>query len=168
MPDLTPRERLQPCLLDRLTDERTDLPQESRDQRVVSLARYREGVLRDIRWLLNARAQPAESEVNEFAHAAGSVLNFGIEEPSGKTVTGRAVEELEQRILKAIQRYEPRILPGSVSVQAKSGLDDREAGVAIVFEIMGDLWAQPACAVLHIKTSLDLETGRADAVAGQA
>lgn len=168
MPELTPKERLQPCLLDRLTDNRPDQQQEGRDQRVVSLARYREGVLRDIRWLLNAHAQPHDSEVNSFAHVADSVLNFGIEDTSGISLAGPSVEEIEQRILNAVRKYEPRIVPGSVSVQAKGDAEDRNAGTALVFEIRGDLWAQPACSYLLIKTALDVETGRADAVGGEA
>ena len=165
MPDLTPRERLQPCLLDRLTDERPEALQESRDMRVVSLSRYRQGVLRDISWLLNARAHLQNEEINEFAHVSDSVLNFGLPDSSGLSIGGQTVEDLEQRILDAIRKFEPRILPATVSVKAKKGAEE-QSGIAVTFEITGDLWAQPACAVLHIKTALDLETGRADAVRG--
>ena len=167
MPELTPRERLQPCLLDRLTDDRPDVQQESRDTRVVSLSRYRQGVLRDISWLLNARAHLQGEEITEFAHVADSVLNFGLSDPCGLSMTGQAVEDTEQRILAAIRKFEPRILPNTVSVQAKNGTEE-QGGVAVVFEITGELWAQPACAVLYIKTALDLETGHADTVRGDS
>ena len=56
MADLTPLERLQPCLLDRLTDDEPKNSEESRTQRVVSLSRYKKGVLRDMEWLLNSSA----------------------------------------------------------------------------------------------------------------
>lgn len=36
MPELTSKERLQPSLLDRLTDEERDTRQETRDKRVLS------------------------------------------------------------------------------------------------------------------------------------
>ena len=49
-------ERIQPCLLDRLTDENPEAVKESRNERVISVKRYREGVLRDLIWLLNAKA----------------------------------------------------------------------------------------------------------------
>jgi type VI secretion system protein ImpF len=167
MPELTTREFLQPCLLDRLTDDHPDQQQEGRDMRVVSLSRYRQGVLRDIEWLLNARAHVQDDEINEFAHVADSVLNYGLSDACGLSASGQMVEDIEQRILAAIRKFEPRILPGSVAVQAKTGGDGQE-GVAVVFEISGDLWAQPACVVLHIKTALDLETGRADTIRGGA
>ena len=53
MAELTQQERLQPSLLDRLTDDEPEKKQESREKRVVSLRRLREGVLRDLAWLLN-------------------------------------------------------------------------------------------------------------------
>ncbi|MHC4560155.1 MAG: type VI secretion system baseplate subunit TssE, partial [Planctomycetota bacterium] len=37
MAELTPRDRLQPCLLDRLTDNEPEVSKESRDQRIVSI-----------------------------------------------------------------------------------------------------------------------------------
>ena len=165
MPELTPRERLQPCLLDRLTDERRDLSVESSDMRVVSLSRYRRGVLRDIAWLLNARAHLQDEEICEFEHVSNSVLNFGLPDSYGQAATRQSVSDIEQRIIAAIQKFEPRILPETVHVEAKDGGEDR-AGFAVVFEIFGDLWAQPACAALHIKTSLDLETGHTDDFSG--
>jgi len=135
--------------------------------RVVSLSRYRQGVLRDISWLLNAHAHSPTEEpnINEFAHVSNSVLNFGLPPPCGLTISGHVVEDIEQRISEAIQKFEPRILPNTLSVKAKSGADG-QSGIAVLFEITGELWAQPACAVLYIKTSLDLETGRTDASRG--
>ena len=53
MPELTPKERLQPSLLDRLTDDAPHRRTESREQRVLSLAQLRESVMRDLAWLLN-------------------------------------------------------------------------------------------------------------------
>jgi type VI secretion system protein ImpF len=60
MAELTPQERLQPSLLDRLTDEEPDQLQESREKRVLSMSRLRDFVLRDLAWLFNAE-HPLES-----------------------------------------------------------------------------------------------------------
>ena len=51
---LTPQDRLQPALLDRLTDDEPDKKQEPREQRVMSKRRLRQAVLRDLAWLFNA------------------------------------------------------------------------------------------------------------------
>ena len=53
MAELTPQERLQPSLLDRLRDDEPSTQVESRDKRILSMAALRESVMRDIGWLLN-------------------------------------------------------------------------------------------------------------------
>ena len=53
MAELLQSERLQPSLLDRLTDEEPLANNESREQRVLSSRQLRLSVLRDLRWLLN-------------------------------------------------------------------------------------------------------------------
>jgi type VI secretion system protein ImpF len=48
------QDRIQPSLLDRLTDDDPGNPKETRDQRFFSANRLRQAVLRDLSWLLNA------------------------------------------------------------------------------------------------------------------
>ena len=48
MAELTPTERLQPSLLDRLTDDEPSHSQEARNRRVLSIQKLRESVLRDV------------------------------------------------------------------------------------------------------------------------
>ncbi len=68
MAELTPKERLQPALLDRLTDDEPEKPQESRDKRVLSTNRLRECVLRDLAWLFNASRMPDNESRNLKAY----------------------------------------------------------------------------------------------------
>ena len=65
MAELPESDRLLPCLLERLIDDHPEVKQESREQSVVSLRRYREGVRRDIDWLLNASCKPPEDAIHE-------------------------------------------------------------------------------------------------------
>ena len=53
MADKTISERLQPSLLDRLTDKEPGQLKETRDFRVIDLSRLREIIQRDLSWLLN-------------------------------------------------------------------------------------------------------------------
>jgi len=66
MAELTPLEKLQPCLLDRLTDDEPNISEESRNQRVISVQRYRRGVLRDLEWLFNTSAHLDEEGREKF------------------------------------------------------------------------------------------------------
>ncbi len=53
MADKTLAERLQPSLLDRLTDDAPGNRKETREARVIDLSRLREIIQRDLSWLLN-------------------------------------------------------------------------------------------------------------------
>ena len=157
MSELTAIEKLQPCLLDRLTDDEPDKQEESRAQRVVSLQKYRRGVLRDLEWLFNTHAylriEGLESfQLKDYPHAFRSVINFGTRQLCG--VSSPNLERLQEEMGEAIQVFEPRITPRSLTIQA-----DLERNV-VTFDVQGDLWANPLPEHLHLKTTVDLETGQ--------
>lgn len=151
-------ERIQPCLLDRLTDENPEAVKESRNERVISVKRYREGVLRDLIWLLNAKAHTDRDGLDEFPEVARSVLNFGTRDLCGLISSSLDLGTLEQEIAEAMRRLEPRINPGSLGVTAVYGSQKFANGIAI--EIRGDLWAYPVPEQLYIRTEIDLDTGK--------
>ena len=157
MPELTPLENLQPCLLDRLTDDAPGQPQESRSERVISLGRYKEAVMRDLIWLFNSIAHPPEDEIHKFPNAASSVMNFGCRSLCGLTRGNIDLAELERHLTAVIREFEPRIIPQTVTVHASAGEWDRSL---LTFEIKGELWAKPIPEQLWLKTVVDLDTGR--------
>jgi len=157
MNDTTPLERIQPCLLDRLTDDDPGNPQESRHQRVVQLPRYKRGVLRDLEWLFNCSAHLPEEgrkkfHIDFFPKAARSVVNYGTRHLCG--LAAPDMRELERQMTDAILLFEPRILRNSLNVKA---FMERNM---ISFEIRGELWANPIPEHLFISTKIDLETGQ--------
>jgi type VI secretion system protein ImpF len=157
--ELTPRERLQPALLERLTDDDPDAVQETREQRVVSLKRLRNSVLRDVGWLLNATNMNCVQKLDGYPYVAHSVVNFGLPELAGRVASGIDVNDLERIIRQAIWDYEPRILKKSVKVTAVTTDDAMSHHNVLVFDIQGQLWAQPMPVQLYFRTALDLETG---------
>jgi type VI secretion system protein ImpF len=155
--ELTPTERLQPSLLDRLTDEEPAHSQESRNRRVLSIQKLRESVLRDVAWLLNTTnlAQPDLAE--KHPHVAQSVVNYGLPDLAGLTASAVDIAELEALVRQAIWDFEPRILRHTLKVRAHSA--EEMSHNALVFEITGELWAQPVPLELFLKTEIDLESG---------
>jgi len=159
MAELTSSERLQPSLLDRLSDDDSAALHESRERRVLSMRGLRRAVLRDLGWLLNSTALGSVQALGGHPLAAQSVLNFGLPDLSGKTGSGLDRAELAGRIRQAIWDFEPRILRDSVRVVA---LEHGAIGASpnqIAFEIHGELWGQPLPERLYLKTELDLEVG---------
>lgn len=158
MAELTPSERLQPSLLDRLTDDEPDQNVESRERRVLSLDKIRVCVLRDLQWLLNASNLDQIHDLQQHPQVQNSVLNYGIPDLTGLTASGLKVSDLERRIRDAIWRFEPRILRHTLRVTARvhGNLSNNNA---LVFEIAGEMWAQPLPLQLYMRTEVDLDTG---------
>jgi len=163
MAELTPSERLQPCLLDRLTDDHPEEVKESRDQRVVSMRRYREAVLRDLRWLLNTGNHESAESLAGFEEVQRSVLNYGTPDLCGLTSSGLEADQVRRQLIEAVRIFEPRILPASLSVRVEAGFGELDHN-ALTFEIQGDLWARPAPDPLYIRTEVDLDTGQCEIV----
>lgn len=159
MAELTPSEKLQPCLLDRLTDDDPGKQQESRNQRVMSAQKYRQAVLRDLAWLLNTYANAEQDGLNEFVEIPSSVLNYGVQSVAGMTASNLSVEDMRFRLTEALRRFEPRIISNTISIVMTVDKEEMSSR-SIRFEIRGNLWTQPIPESLFIKTELDLETGK--------
>jgi type VI secretion system protein ImpF len=159
MAELTPRERLQPALLDRLIDTEPDKKQEPRESRLITRNRLREAVLRDLAWLFNTTRLGGELELGGYEYARHSVINFGLPALSGETASTLDMVSLEQIIKQVILDYEPRIMPASLQVQAVASASMPEQHNIVSIQIRGNLWAQPIPLELLLRTDVDLETG---------
>jgi type VI secretion system protein ImpF len=162
MAEMISADRLLPCLLDRLTDEEPEAVRESSDRRVMTLRRYREAVRRDLESLLNTNCHLDSEDLNRFENVAKSVLNFGIPEMCGMTLSGLSTVDVERKIRQSVLRYEPRVLPDTLTVRvvtAETG-PSHPHGNSVTLEIAGELWAIPAPDPLYYRTEVDLETGQ--------
>lgn len=160
--DLNLRERLQPSLLDRLTDEEPGNLRESADKRVLSLSQLKASVLRDLTWLLNTTSL-LDANVTLHTPAGTSVINYGLPALAGNSASSIDVSVLESVIHQAIATFEPRILRNTLRVRVQT-LPNQMNHNALSFEIEGDLWAQPVALPLLLRTDLDLESGHVQVV----
>ena len=151
-------ERLLPSLLDRLTDRYPKATRERHEDTVVSVSQYRNAVRRDLLWLLNTSVSLAPADLEQFECVSTSTLAFGLRRLSDTWVSQQTAEDIQHLVREAILRFEPRILPASLSV---SLVEDAETSAphAIRLEISGELWMQPVPEPLYIRTEIDLETG---------
>jgi type VI secretion system protein ImpF len=161
MPEqILPQDRLQPALLDRLTDDEPDKKQEPREARVLSKSRMRQSVLRDLAWLFNATRLEAVADLAKVPYVRRSVLNFGLPALSGSTASSLDVTDLARAVREAILTFEPRILPGTLEIRTvlEAGALDHHNVIGV--EIHGELWAQPVPLEFLVRTEFDLETGK--------
>lgn len=149
---------MQPALLERLTDSEPSARTKPGGRGVLSLERFRAAVLRDIQHLLNATGTCRLPDLSSASPAACSVLNYGMPDLVGKSLSTAAAPTIAQALAASIKRYEPRIDGDSLSV---TPVADRSGtgGCTLVFLVSGELWWQPRPDRLSFTTEFDLDTG---------
>lgn len=160
MAELTTKERLQPSLLDRLTDEEPDKRVESLDKRVLSPQRLRESVRRDLTWLFNTTNLATVCDLSEYPEVERSTVNFGIPDLAGKPASNVDTAALLKLIRRAITDFEPRLLKSSLKVRILVDPDEHSPN-AMAFGIEAQLWSQPLPLRLYLRTDVNLEDGEA-------
>jgi len=150
-------ERLQPSLLDRLTDLEPEKRGESRDSRVIDINRLRHIIRRDLGWLLNANNLDTEIDATRFPNVRDSVVNFGVREVSGMFSGEARAIEIRKSMHAAIRRFEPRINEGTLDVVLRKAEQGRQS--VIVFDIVADMWAEPLPLQLYLRSEVDITTG---------
>ena len=114
----------------------------------------------DLEDLLNTASRTESDGVTLFEHVRSSVLNFGIPDLCGQTLSGLSEGDLERAVRDAVLRYEPRILSQSLSVQVVHVTGSAPGRSSLALEISGELWAMPTPDPLFFRTEVDLETGQ--------
>jgi type VI secretion system protein ImpF len=159
MVEVGARDALQPALLDRLTDHEPGRKVEGREQRVIGRAQLRASVLRDLAWLFNTTNLSGEVDLGRYPLVEQSTLNYGLAALAGHPVSSLELADLEQVLKQAILRFEPRILPHTLSVRGVLPPEPLGHHNVLSFEITGSLWGQPYSLELLLKTEMDLESG---------
>jgi len=152
------KERLQPSLLDRLTDLEPHKAVESSSMQSMSQREFKNAVIRDLGWLLNSVALSVCVDLDNYPQVERSVLNYGLPDLSGHTSSTVDVRGLERAIRAAILEYEPRIIRKTLKVKVHSNPDEMSHN-SMIFEIEGEVFGQPSPFQVVLKSELDLECG---------
>ncbi|UYY57218.1 type VI secretion system baseplate subunit TssE [Sphingomonas sp. S2-65] len=151
-----------------LRDINSETPEVSREKfrhyAVPKLDRFNEAALRatirrELAWLLNTTNIEAVYDLEPYPRVQDSVLNFGLTDLAGKTLTRRAVLQRAREIRKAIRRFEPRLAEKSLTVEPT---EDPERPNSITFMIRGDITAAAHAMPVKFRTELDPETVAVD------
>lgn len=128
-------------------------------QSVGSLTELRDCVKRDLGWLFNSHNLNLEEEQKECCpEVESSVVNYGMPDLTGRTASSINIHQLERNIKETILRFEPRIIPKTLKVQLRVN-EIMMNHNSLMFEIKGDLWAEPVPIQLQLMTQVDLENG---------
>jgi len=163
VPELTPQERLQPSLLDRLTDYEPDLMREGPDKKILSPQRLRDSVKRDLTWLLNTTNLSTVQDLARYPEVETSVVNFGAPDLAGRVASSIDTAALARELRQAINNFEPRLKRSSLKVRIDTVAADHRPN-SLRFLIEADLWSQPLPIRLYLRTDIDFEDGEARVV----
>ncbi|MDC9612699.1 type VI secretion system baseplate subunit TssE [Xenorhabdus khoisanae] len=156
---ITAKDRMQPLLLDKLTDNEPDKKQEATNSFLLSHSALRQSVLRDLQWLLNSINSESEQDLSPFPEILRSVYNFGLPPLAGKYVSGIEWEDIQHRIIRAIHIFEPRIIPDELEINCISDTHSLTLYNTLSVEIKGFLWCAPWPLEFLFRSDIDLENG---------
>jgi type VI secretion system protein ImpF len=125
----------------------------------VNEAQLREQIRRDLSWLFNTTQLAAGTDLAPYPQVQRSIVNYGIVDLTGRSLASIKPAELERDVRRALLHYEPRLLPESLQISAKPGKSPF-GKAALVVEIKAELHSEPLPLALHVRTEIDVETGR--------
>ena len=153
------RDKMQPSLLDRLTDNAPEQKQEPSASNMISHSTLRRNVLRDLQWLFNTINNEAQQDLRHVDHVRRSVVNFGIAPLAGKRMSEIEWQDIQRKLTEAILAFEPRILPQGLQVRCLSDPQSLDLHNVLSIEIKGRLWCVPWPLEFLFRTDVDLENG---------
>lgn len=156
---LNARDKMQPSLLDRLTDNAPEKQQEAVSNTVISHSVLRRNVLRDLQWLFNSINNEAQQDLTPFPHVQRSAYNFGVAPLAGQRMSDIEWHDIQRKLTDSILHFEPRILPTGLQVRCVSDTSSLNLHNVLSIEIKGRLWCVPYPLEFMFRTELDLENG---------
>lgn len=124
----------------------------------MSMAGWREILLRDIERLLNDATRSGTLSLEHYSFCAGSVINYGLPSLSKQIPISENVSALARHIHRILVTFEPRLDP--VKITVKPVFETRQTlALAILFDISGVLAVPQDATVINLRIALDYSCG---------
>ena len=147
--------RITPSVLDRLIDYEPELSQEAPASRVKNLRQLKQGVKRDLEWLLNTRRTALEVPP-DLKEVNNSLAVYGLPDFAALNVKSPSDQALIRRELETVLHlFEPRLEHIQISIEP---LHENER--ALHFRIDAQLKIEPVSEPITFDTVLRLDNGR--------
>jgi type VI secretion system protein ImpF len=128
---------------------------------VTQVERFNESALRatvrrDLAWLLNTTDFASAVDIESFPEVRTSVLNFGVPDLAGKSLSRPLLLQRAREIRAAIRAFEPRISDDSLRVDIADNFDRENS---VTFTVEGDI--SSAVRAIPVKFYTDVENDTA-------
>ncbi|HZL00554.1 MAG TPA: type VI secretion system baseplate subunit TssE [Caulobacteraceae bacterium] len=127
---------------------------------VPRIARFNESALRatvrrELNWILNTTNLESIEDLDPYPQIKTSVLNYGVRDLAGKTLSSRVIQARARQIRDAIRAFEPRMDPDRLDVETVP-VTEREN--AVTYVIRGDVTTAVQAMPVEFKTDVELDT----------
>jgi type VI secretion system protein ImpF len=112
-------------------------------------------VRRELAWLLNTTNLNSVVDLSPYPHVATSVLNYGVPDLAGRTLSRRVILQRARDIRAAIRTFEPRIDETTLVVEPS---EDRERENATTFLVRGDVRSAVRALPVQFRTDVEADT----------
>ena len=75
-------------------------------------------VMRELNWILNTTSLDSVEDLSAYPQVATSVLNYGVRDLAGKTLSARVIKERAKHMRDCIKAFEPRMDPNLLDVES--------------------------------------------------
>lgn len=136
-------------------------PSAQRFYTVPNIERFGESALRatvrrELAWLLNTTNIGASVDLDPYPQVASSVLNYGVPDLAGQAMSEWMIQARAREIQEAIEVFEPRLDPASLSVAPRAA-GERENAVTYLIE--GEVRGSAGSAEVRFLTDVEADTG---------
>lgn len=111
--------------------------------------------------LLMTRQPSSVPDWRRWPHAEASVINYGVPDLSGFSVSGLAAKTLRRRLKQTIERFEPRLHAGTVELDIETSAAYPES---LLLWVGGDIGPRDAPEAFSLGMSICLVTGHANPI----
>lgn len=122
-----------------------------------------EGILRqeladDLAALLNTVNLAAAEDMTSFEHARNSILNYGIADLTAIATNSRDIDNLSKSMAATLERFEPRLIPGTIVVKQEDTGDDASGRVRL--HINADMHSTPVDVAVEFVAEIEPDSGK--------
>ncbi|MGH7025067.1 MAG: type VI secretion system baseplate subunit TssE [Caulobacteraceae bacterium] len=112
-------------------------------------------VMRELNWILNTTSLDSLDDLEPYPEVRTSVLNYGVRDLAGKTLTRSVLQARAKQIRDAIRAFEPRMDATQLDVEP---LEEAERENAVTYVIRGDVTSAVQAMPVEFKTDVELDT----------
>lgn len=118
----------------------------------------RREVSRDLEGLLNTIALESTLDLYGCDYVRKSVINFGLPDITHRHIDDHSVNEIADELQTVLTHFEPRLVPGSISVSRDTTVDTAE--LKIRFHVHADLSCDPVNVPVEFIADIEVDTGK--------